>query len=101
MREAWAKSNQIIGERSPGHCLRSSGSDKGPGGKKAQSYTLGKDLRNHGESPHDCEHSYAAMASDIEEFLQTHKLERVALIGHSMSEAAQTITILWSDHGEL
>ncbi|KAI5209004.1 alpha/beta-hydrolase [Aureobasidium subglaciale] len=42
------------------------------------------DLRNHGESPHDPRHDYTALAEDVEGFLQEHKIERPALIGHSM-----------------
>ncbi|KAG9682216.1 alpha/beta-hydrolase, partial [Aureobasidium melanogenum] len=42
------------------------------------------DLRNHGESPHDPRHDYTALAEDVEDFLQEHKIERPALIGHSM-----------------
>ena len=43
-----------------------------------------KDLRNHGDSPHDPRHDYKALAEDVEEFLDHHKLANVALIGHSM-----------------
>jgi pimeloyl-ACP methyl ester carboxylesterase len=43
-----------------------------------------QDLRNHGESPHDPRHDYTALAEDVEAFLQEHKIERPALIGHSM-----------------
>lgn len=43
-----------------------------------------QDLRNHGESPHDPRHDYTALAEDVEGFLQEHKIERPALIGHSM-----------------
>lgn len=43
-----------------------------------------QDLRNHGESPHDPSHDYTALAEDVEGFLQEHKIERAALIGHSM-----------------
>jgi esterase len=42
------------------------------------------DLRNHGDSPWDSDHSYAAMAQDIAEFMQTHALEAPILVGHSM-----------------
>jgi pimeloyl-ACP methyl ester carboxylesterase len=46
--------------------------------------TIVQDLRNHGESPHDSRHDYTALAEDVEGFLQEHKIERPALIGHSM-----------------
>lgn len=42
------------------------------------------DLRNHGDSPHDKRHNYIALAEDVENFLQQHKLKDVTLIGHSM-----------------
>ncbi|KAF2446424.1 alpha/beta-hydrolase [Karstenula rhodostoma CBS 690.94] len=42
------------------------------------------DLRNHGESPHDKEHNYTALAEDVEAFLQKHSLKDATLIGHSM-----------------
>lgn len=43
-----------------------------------------KDLRNHGDSPHDPAHDYSAMADDVEEFIQKHELKVPTLIGHSM-----------------
>lgn len=42
------------------------------------------DARNHGESPHDSEHSYAAMVADLLEFLNTHNITKANIIGHSM-----------------
>jgi pimeloyl-ACP methyl ester carboxylesterase len=42
------------------------------------------DLRNHGQSPHSEEFSYAAMSNDLLEFIQMHQLENVLLMGHSM-----------------
>ncbi|KAL1915274.1 uncharacterized protein VTP21DRAFT_7550 [Calcarisporiella thermophila] len=45
-------------------------------------YTL--DLRNHGESPHSPVHTYEAMGDDVIEFLREQKLEKVAILGHSM-----------------
>ncbi len=42
------------------------------------------DLRNHGRSPHNNEHNYPTMVQDIEEYLQTHNLKKVSLLGHSM-----------------
>ena len=44
-----------------------------------------KDLRNHGDSPHDPTHNYSAMADDVEEFISEHGLTVPTLIGHSMS----------------
>lgn len=42
------------------------------------------DQRNHGNSPHHPEHSYEAMRNDLYEFINSHHLEHVILIGHSM-----------------
>lgn len=43
-----------------------------------------QDLRNHGHSPHATEHNYTVMAEDVEKFIDTHKIRRPVLIGHSM-----------------
>ncbi|AWG23993.1 alpha/beta fold hydrolase [Flavobacterium kingsejongi] len=42
------------------------------------------DLRNHGRSFHSDEFSYAAMVSDVLEYCESHNLQTVDLIGHSM-----------------
>lgn len=42
------------------------------------------DLRNHGDSPHDPRHDYNALAEDVENFIEEHKLGPSILIGHSM-----------------
>ncbi|KAI1096839.1 alpha/beta-hydrolase [Rostrohypoxylon terebratum] len=55
-------------------------------------YTV--DLRNHGESPHAPEHTYLAMASDIERFIHDHALRSPTLIGHSMgAKTAMTFAL--------
>ncbi len=46
------------------------------------------DLRNHGRSPRAQEHTYAAMADDLREFLEKNWLFRAALVGHSMGGKA-------------
>lgn len=46
------------------------------------------DMRNHGDSPHDASHNYAAMAEDVLHFMETHNLERPLIIGHSMGGKA-------------
>ena len=43
-----------------------------------------QDLRNHGQSFHAPDHTYSAMAEDVEEFMQQQKLDKSVLIGHSM-----------------
>lgn len=42
------------------------------------------DLRNHGDSPHNPRHDYLALAEDMENFIEHHKLSGSTLIGHSM-----------------
>jgi esterase len=42
------------------------------------------DLRNHGQSPHSDTFNYEAMASDLDEFLTEHQLQKPIIIGHSM-----------------
>lgn len=46
------------------------------------------DLRNHGQSPHDEEFTYAAMVEDLRQFFEEEKLSDVILIGHSMGGKA-------------
>ncbi|KAI0885219.1 alpha/beta-hydrolase [Annulohypoxylon maeteangense] len=59
---------------------------------KRHVYTV--DLRNHGESPHAPQHTYLAMASDIERFIQDHGLKSPSLIGHSMgAKTAMTLAL--------
>jgi pimeloyl-ACP methyl ester carboxylesterase len=42
------------------------------------------DMRNHGKSPHSSDFTYEIMVEDIKEYLDTHQLQKVNLIGHSM-----------------
>lgn len=42
------------------------------------------DQRNHGRSPHAAEMSYQSMAGDLKEFVTTHQLSAVNLLGHSL-----------------
>ena len=42
------------------------------------------DARNHGQSPHDAEFNYTAMAKDLQEFIADHSIQKPVLIGHSM-----------------
>ncbi|KAF3760226.1 alpha/beta-hydrolase [Cryphonectria parasitica EP155] len=57
-------------------------------------YVLHKDLRNHGDSPHDARHDYTAMAEDVSAFIEEHKLDQPTLIGHSMgAKAAMTLAL--------
>jgi len=52
------------------------------------------DLRNHGDSPHDPQHDYSVLASDVEGFIDEHKLINTTLIGHSMgAKVAMTVAL--------
>lgn len=42
------------------------------------------DLRNHGRSPHSSDHSYQAMALDLNEFITDNHISKPILVGHSM-----------------
>lgn len=42
------------------------------------------DLRNHGRSLHSEDFNYKVMANDVLEYCQSHQLETIDLIGHSM-----------------
>jgi esterase len=42
------------------------------------------DARNHGRSPHTATTDYAAMAADVEAFMDVHAIESADILGHSM-----------------
>jgi esterase len=42
------------------------------------------DQRNHGQSPHNDTHDYAALSDDLHEFISEHNIEKPIIIGHSM-----------------
>jgi abhydrolase domain-containing protein 11 len=46
------------------------------------------DARNHGESPHSSDHSYAHLAADIHSLLQRLNIEKASILGHSMGGRA-------------
>lgn len=55
---------------------------------------LAVDLRNHGESPWDSRHDYAALADDVAELIGRHVGGPAAVIGHSMGgKAAMTLAL--------
>ncbi|KAJ6092933.1 Alpha/Beta hydrolase protein [Penicillium sp. IBT 16267x] len=57
-------------------------------------YTLRQDLRNHGDSGHHPKHNYTEMALDVKSFIETHQLQRPAVIGHSMgAKTAMTLAL--------
>ena len=57
------------------------------------------DLRNHGRSPHVDEHTYSAMAEDIQVFLSENWIYGAHVIGHSMG--GKTAMRLALDYPEL
>jgi esterase len=57
------------------------------------------DLRNHGQSPHHQEHSYAAMAEDVAELIADNHLDRPLVIGHSMG--GKVVLQLLNSHPEI
>ncbi len=42
------------------------------------------DQRNHGDSPHSNEFTYAAMAADLKDFIEEHEIKAPVVMGHSM-----------------
>lgn len=57
------------------------------------------DLRNHGDSPHSEDFTYAAMADDLMEFVHDHQIKNPVVIGHSMGgKAAMRFSV---EHPEL
>jgi pimeloyl-ACP methyl ester carboxylesterase len=59
------------------------------GNKFAKNYEVYLiDQRNHGKSPHSDEFDYAAMSSDLLEFIEDHNLRAFYLLGHSMGGKA-------------
>ena len=50
----------------------------------AHFHVFALDLRNHGQSPHTPEMTYAVMAEDLREWLEAQRLSRVRLMGHSL-----------------
>lgn len=62
---------------------------------------LSIDLRNHGQSLHSSEHTYAAQAQDIADLLKALSIERFTLIGHSMGgKVAMKLTELLENQVE-
>jgi pimeloyl-ACP methyl ester carboxylesterase len=42
------------------------------------------DMRNHGKSPHSENFTYEIMVEDVKNYIDSHELKKVVLIGHSM-----------------
>lgn len=57
------------------------------------------DQRNHGQSPHSDEFNYDAMAEDLRDFIDEHKLDHPEIIGHSMGgKTAMNLAVKYTDH---
>jgi pimeloyl-ACP methyl ester carboxylesterase len=54
------------------------------------------DLRNHGDSPHNPQHTYRLLAADVSHFLAKHAIKNPTLIGHSMGAKAAMCVALES-----
>lgn len=67
------------------------------GKKLADNFTVYLlDLRNHGDSFHDKEFTYEAMANDLRNFIETEKIESPVVIGHSMGgKVAMKFAVTW------
>ena len=52
------------------------------------------DMRNHGQSLHDPDHSYAALASDLAEVIGAEAGGRADVLGHSMGGKAAMVLAL-------
>lgn len=54
------------------------------------------DLRNHGQSPHDADHSYPAMVGDLQGLLDRLGFDSAIMVGHSMGgKAAMQFALTW------
>ena len=57
------------------------------------------DQRNHGQSPHTDEFNYSVLTEDLQEFIEEHKLQKPAIIGHSMGgKTAMNYAVRYPDN---
>lgn len=57
------------------------------------------DQRNHGQSPHSDEFNYDVLTEDLQEFIEEHKLQKPAIIGHSMGgKTAMNFAVRYPDN---
>ncbi|VEN53245.1 unnamed protein product [Callosobruchus maculatus] len=57
-----------------------------------QRKVIAVDARNHGDSPHSSEHTYAHLAADLKSLLNQLGVEKAAFMGHSMGGRAVIYT---------
>ena len=63
-------------------------------GLSGQARVISLDLRNHGDSPHDPDMEYTAMAADIAQTMDAKGLKSAAVAGHSMGgKVAMTLAL--------
>ncbi|CAK7892795.1 probable alcohol acetyltransferase [[Candida] anglica] len=55
---------------------------------------IGLDMRNHGESPKALPLNYETMAKDVEQYLDTNKLSKLVVVGHSMGAKVAMVLAL-------
>ncbi len=66
-------------------------------GEFFQVFTI--DLRNHGKSPHHPAMDYSIMAADIADFVESHQLKTIHVVGHSMGgKVAMQFAINYPHH---
>jgi pimeloyl-ACP methyl ester carboxylesterase len=59
------------------------------------------DQRNHGESPHDGQHTYEAMRDDLREFMDDQGIDKAVLLGHSMGgKTVMAFAMAWPERVE-
>lgn len=57
------------------------------------------DQRNHGQSPHSDGFNYSVLTEDLQEFIEEHKLQKPAVIGHSMGgKTAMNFAVRYPDN---
>ena len=72
------------------------------GRKLADEYrVLIPDLRNHGQSPHSPVFDFPALEDDLLEFIETHELGPVTLLGHSLGGKTAIVSAICKGSGML
>ncbi|NJK96043.1 MAG: alpha/beta fold hydrolase [Bacteroidales bacterium] len=56
------------------------------------------DQRNHGNSPHDTDHSYHAMVADLKIYIEANNIVSPIIMGHSMGgKTAMLFSVLYPE----